>query len=99
MARMRLSTFQTVFKIGFPVFVLLTVPLTLWVATTFRDPNIKAYSSRNADFNADGTVDATDLQLFESSYLALEPKADINADGRVDSSDFALFSKFYRGEK
>ncbi len=75
--------------------VFLTIPLTMWVAITFRDPNIKAYSSRNADFNSDGKVNESDLALFENSYLASDPKADINGDGRVDSVDFALFKKFY----
>ena len=75
--------------------VFLTIPLTMWVATTFRDPNIKAYSTKNADFNDDGKVNEDDLSLFENSYLASDPKADINADGRVDSEDFALFKKFY----
>lgn len=92
---MRLSTFQKFFKLIFPVMVFLTIPLTIWVATTFRDPNIKAYSARSADFNSDGKVNDADLQLFETSYLASDSKADINGDGRVDSEDFALFKKFY----
>jgi len=99
MTSMRLSTFQGLFKVGFPVLLFLTIPLTLWVAITFRDPNIKAYSAKNADFNQDNKVDNSDLQLFESSYLAGETSADINGDGRVDSGDFALFSKYFRGEK
>lgn len=75
--------------------VFLTIPLTMWVATTFRDPNIKAYSTKNADFNSDNKVNEMDLELFQSRYLEADPKADINSDGRVDSEDFALFKKFY----
>lgn len=99
MAKMRLSTFQGLFKIGFPILVFLTIPLTIWVAITFRDPNAKAYTKKNADFNSDNKVDAKDLEMFQNSYLASDPKADINGDGRVDSLDFALFKKFYSGNK
>lgn len=93
---MKLEDAQPYFRVGIPLFVLMTIPLTIWVAVTFRDPNIKAYSSAMADLNGDKKVNASDLQIFQASYLGGSSKADLNSDGQVDSGDFALFSKFYK---
>lgn len=96
MSHNRLQKAQPYFKIGIPLFVLFTIPLTVWIAIAFRDPNIRAYNNQTMDFNGDKKLDGTDWQLFQQDYLAGDLKADINTDGRVDSSDFALFSKFYK---
>lgn len=95
-AQNKLEKAQPYFKIGIPLFVLFTIPLTIWIAVTFRDPSIKAFNAQTMDLNKDGRLDDSDWQLFQEDYLAGDFRADTNQDGRVDSSDFALFSKFYK---
>jgi hypothetical protein len=92
---MKLETAQPLVKTTLPLLVLLAIPLTVWIAVAFRDPSIRAYSARNADFNLDQKVDENDLQLFTEEYLSGDSAADINADGRVDSADFEIIRKFF----
>lgn len=96
---MKLENAQPYFRIGIPLFMLMTIPLTIWIATTFRDPNIKAYNPLVADLNGDKKIDQDDFLLFQNAYLESNSIADLNQDSRVDSEDFALFAKFYQPKK
>lgn len=44
-----------------------------------------------ADYNQDGGIDGTDIELFFTDWEASQPLADINLDGGIDGSDIEAF--------
>lgn len=44
-----------------------------------------------ADFNQDGGIDGSDVEVFFSAFEAGEPAADVNFDGGIDGSDVDYF--------
>lgn len=48
-----------------------------------------------ADFNADGTVNAEDVQAFLTAFSTGDPAADMNADRQVNIRDILIFLNFF----
>jgi hypothetical protein len=59
------------------------------------------FVARNADLNANGTVDQSDFNTIAAAYgcslgqSCYNPKADLNADGTVTITDVAIAARYF----
>ncbi len=74
-------------------FIACSILTTLFATTALY----AAEPHANADLNADGRVDATDLARMSAVFFTTDSRADLNRDGRVDFSDLALMKAALTG--
>jgi hypothetical protein len=82
-----------------------SIPMLSWMHVVIGDPLATAtIVDQPADFDADGDVDAADLELFEACAsgpgipcVAGCSKADLDLDGDADQMDFSLIERCLSG--
>jgi hypothetical protein len=81
------------------VYVILN--LSAPTSTTPGAASVSTVVHRNADINANGIVDISDINTISAAFgcstgqSCYNPRADINADGTVDISDLAIAGYYY----